>query len=242
MDYQANADARLDDGRTPLHEAILAKNVEGAIALIKAGADIEAEECDGIRPLHLAAKAQCVELVEILLAYGASTDAHCMWGTVFDIARETGRADILKIVCESDRMLKKSRGPINPHLEAKVLLAKKNREAVKEERERRKKELTFEADSKRDIGRGNGEKENRTQSMLAFIQGLRASRQNKPRQLLSAVAVETHDLKPPVVQTYELHPPSGQKPSDDDDLETRSEEQSRRSEDSSSTKTDSSDN
>lgn len=64
------------DGYTPLHVAVLRKDVELVQLLLRAGADLnKAEPSCGRTPLHLAVEAQSPELAELLLRAGADPAA-----------------------------------------------------------------------------------------------------------------------------------------------------------------------
>ncbi|XP_006039010.3 NF-kappa-B inhibitor beta, partial [Alligator sinensis] len=69
------------DGFTPLHVAVLQKDVEMVKLLLGAGADLDkAEPSCGRSPLHLAVEAQCPEVVECLLRGGADPGARMYVG------------------------------------------------------------------------------------------------------------------------------------------------------------------
>ena len=70
--------ARDTDGSTPLHCATWKGHTEAAECLIKAGADVNAEnenEHWGTTPLHAAAHANQVKIAHLLLDHGANTKA-----------------------------------------------------------------------------------------------------------------------------------------------------------------------
>ncbi len=66
---------RANDWRQPLHLAIEKKHAEAALALMEAGADIEARARRDRRPLHLAVEAGLEPVVAALIARGAELDA-----------------------------------------------------------------------------------------------------------------------------------------------------------------------
>lgn len=59
-------------GDTPLHAALWARDTEAALALITAGADVNAIGEEGYTPLHVAIAQENVEAVRALATHGAS--------------------------------------------------------------------------------------------------------------------------------------------------------------------------
>ncbi|KAJ7232816.1 ankyrin repeat-containing domain protein [Mycena rebaudengoi] len=81
-------------GRTPLHIAAGARNVEIATLLLQAGADPNAEyDQDELRPLHEAVQARDLKMVTLLLDHGAHIDAHCGCDGVSENALHTSCAN-----------------------------------------------------------------------------------------------------------------------------------------------------
>ncbi|XP_037227805.1 NF-kappa-B inhibitor beta [Falco rusticolus] len=83
--HQEEARAQLDsvnyDGYTPLHVAVLRKDLEMVELLLSAGADLnKAEPSCGRSPLHLAVEAQSPEVAECLLRAGADPAARMYVG------------------------------------------------------------------------------------------------------------------------------------------------------------------
>ncbi|KAL0634527.1 hypothetical protein Q9L58_006546 [Maublancomyces gigas] len=66
--------ARDNVGSTPLHAALLARNVSAATLLIYEGVDININDYEGSTPLHLALDNGLGEIVSLLLEKGANTD------------------------------------------------------------------------------------------------------------------------------------------------------------------------
>ncbi len=72
----ADANARDEDGTTPLHwVARYGGHAAVAEALLAAGAEVDAEDGYGMTPLHLAARYVNAAVTEILLAAGADQTA-----------------------------------------------------------------------------------------------------------------------------------------------------------------------
>ncbi len=80
-------------GRTPLFEASWAGNIKAMNDLLKAGADITAQDFEGDTVLHRAAYGDDVELVKWLLRHGANPKTKNVQGkTAGDIARDNSEA------------------------------------------------------------------------------------------------------------------------------------------------------
>ncbi|KAJ7303907.1 hypothetical protein JRQ81_011418 [Phrynocephalus forsythii] len=78
---KAQLDCTNYDGYTPLHVAVLRKDVEMVSLLISAGSDLNKPELScGRSPLHLAVESQCPEVVERLLHAGANPEARMYVG------------------------------------------------------------------------------------------------------------------------------------------------------------------
>lgn len=75
---KAGAQATTADkqGETPLHRAVFALHRETCLALIRAGADVNATATHSVRPIHIAAAAsESWQMTELLLNAGAQLDA-----------------------------------------------------------------------------------------------------------------------------------------------------------------------
>ena len=85
---------------TALHSAAAdAGDRESALALIRAGADVNAKQRHGWTPLHAAAQSGDRTLVEALLAAGADPSlAHDAGKTPADLARERGDDDVARLL------------------------------------------------------------------------------------------------------------------------------------------------
>ena len=80
-----------------LHSAIAARDRESTLALIAAGADVNAKQQDGFTPLHEAAQNGDREVVDALLAAGADPSLALDGGkTPADLAREGGHEELAK--------------------------------------------------------------------------------------------------------------------------------------------------
>jgi uncharacterized protein len=66
-------------GRTPLHYAALAGDIDLVRVLIR-DHDVSARDRDGFTPLHFAAQGSHADVVVVLVAAGASVDAQDRWG------------------------------------------------------------------------------------------------------------------------------------------------------------------
>jgi ankyrin repeat protein len=84
----------------PLHACVALNNSVGSVlALLEAGADVNAVQHGGYTPLIQAAAAGKKEIVQALLEHGARTDAKCDQGrTALDYARERGHAEIVELL------------------------------------------------------------------------------------------------------------------------------------------------
>jgi uncharacterized protein len=96
-------DAWSHDGFTPLHLAAFAHNLEGARALLAAGADpnaISRASFAQVTPLGTAAFSHSIEVAKLLLAHGADptlTSAPGA-GTPLDSARANGNAELIALL------------------------------------------------------------------------------------------------------------------------------------------------
>jgi ankyrin repeat protein len=100
----AHPDVRDEDGRTPLHQAVLGNSVGLVGLLIEAGATIDAKDHQGFTPLHFAAQEHTPEIARILVAKGADPNARdedgnsVLWRAV---ASARGRADLVRLLLEN---------------------------------------------------------------------------------------------------------------------------------------------
>ncbi|XP_077174649.1 NF-kappa-B inhibitor beta [Paroedura picta] len=79
--FRAQLDCTNYDGYTPLHVAVLRKDLEMVNLLVAAGADLNKPELScGRSPLHLAVESQNPEVVEYLLRAGADPEARMYVG------------------------------------------------------------------------------------------------------------------------------------------------------------------
>lgn len=68
------------DGDTPLHIMVWRRDISAAIALIEAGANVNAIGDMGETPLHIAVKQQLKPVVEALLEAGANPEIRSEFG------------------------------------------------------------------------------------------------------------------------------------------------------------------
>ena len=68
------------DGRTPLHRAVLNKSLVVAELLLANGAEVDAKDTDGRTPLHEAAKYGYLPVAKLLLANGADPNLKDRYG------------------------------------------------------------------------------------------------------------------------------------------------------------------
>ena len=96
---KADVRARAENshGNTALHAAVAGRAGARVIAaLLRHGADVDAEDAGGHRPLHLAAFEGDVETVQTLLAHGAADAPNHDGKTALQIAAERGHAAIAR--------------------------------------------------------------------------------------------------------------------------------------------------
>ena len=95
----ADPNARLIDGGTPLHIAVLNDRSEIVAALLAAGADAALANRNGVTPLWLAVQNGNVAITGALLAAGASANTRALTGeTVLMAAAALGRADVAELL------------------------------------------------------------------------------------------------------------------------------------------------
>lgn len=104
LDRGASVDAVDDNGKTPLHSAVIGGSAESVELLLNRGANVNAVTNDGETPLHVAVRRASgesstprdLELMELLLNRGASVDAVNDNGeTPLDIATSSKVIDLL---------------------------------------------------------------------------------------------------------------------------------------------------
>jgi ankyrin repeat protein len=97
----ANPNVRDEDGRTPLHQAVLGNSVGLVGLLIESGADVNARDRQGFSPLHFAAQEHAPAIARILVGKGADVNARdedgasVLWRAVA-VAR--GRDEIVRFL------------------------------------------------------------------------------------------------------------------------------------------------
>jgi ankyrin repeat protein len=100
----ANPNARDEDLRAPLHQAVLGNSVGLVGLLIESGADVNAKDAHGFTPLHFAAQEHTPEIARILVGKGADVNAQdedgnsVLWRA---IASARGRNDIARFLLEN---------------------------------------------------------------------------------------------------------------------------------------------
>jgi uncharacterized protein len=87
---------------TPLQSALAASNVSGAMALITAGADLEASASQGWRPIHYCAAHNLPEVARELLQRGADRNTVTPDGkTALQLAEEAGAHEVLALLASA---------------------------------------------------------------------------------------------------------------------------------------------
>lgn len=78
---RVSIDSRDCDGNTPLHVLIGRGDRSGALALIEAGAAVNARGDMSLTPLHIAVSVGMADLIEALIVAGADPDLKSEFGT-----------------------------------------------------------------------------------------------------------------------------------------------------------------
>jgi len=95
----ADINARDNQGRTPLYEAILGGNVNTVKLLTWHGADINARDNQGRTPLHLASGRNHQAVTELLIDQGADVNATDKDGdTPLNVAIQMGHTDMVTLL------------------------------------------------------------------------------------------------------------------------------------------------
>ena len=100
----ADPNARDDERRAPLHQAVLANSVGLIGLLLEARADVNAADEHGWTPLHFAAQEYLPDIARIMLAKGGDPNARddegrsVLWRAVFSAG---GRFDLVRLLCKS---------------------------------------------------------------------------------------------------------------------------------------------
>src|SRR5437867_7110078 len=91
------------DGTTALHWAVRADDLETADLLIRAGANVAAENREGIMPMQLAALNGSAAMIEKLIKAGANSNAALskFGDTALMLAARTGKTDAIKMLLDN---------------------------------------------------------------------------------------------------------------------------------------------
>lgn len=100
LEQGADLDARNEFGRTPLHQAVMSKQIALARFLVQAGAAPDLKSNTGHRPLHLATNEP--DLVKLLLEHGASVRSSSHTGeTPLHRAAAWGSTESIRLLLNS---------------------------------------------------------------------------------------------------------------------------------------------
>src|SRR5215813_4254987 len=102
LQQKADVNAAQPDGTTALHWAAYRDDMEMALALLKAGANVKAQTRLGaVTPLHLAATNGSAKMLEFLLKAGADVNlANGNGTTALMLASGTGRTDAIRVLLD----------------------------------------------------------------------------------------------------------------------------------------------
>ncbi len=101
-EINSGADVNLQtaNGFTPLHNAVISKNIEISKILIEAGADVNLVDVYNNTPLYFAVHYQNIDLVKLLLDAGTDPNIRSVWGkeTALDTAKRKGNPEIIALL------------------------------------------------------------------------------------------------------------------------------------------------
>lgn len=127
LEYGADPDSKMENGRTPLHLCAMRNAYNVAQVLFDHGCQIDAvsmENNEKKTPLIKAVDNQHVRMVELLISVGADIDFQDIWGlTSLITAIFTDKPDIVKILiqhgCDINRQSKNGMSPVIASLRKK---------------------------------------------------------------------------------------------------------------------------
>jgi ankyrin repeat protein len=88
-------------GRSPLHYAALANDLDAAGARVAAGDDPNLRDVNGLTPLHFAAQESAAEVAALLLSAGAEVDGADVHGNtplMTAVFESRGRGDLIELL------------------------------------------------------------------------------------------------------------------------------------------------